>query len=166
MSLDIPSHVLGTASSRSHPHVPSPSSSTSSTSSSVFSDTESQASLSSSSTAYSAPSSWDSEEWSSRVQSAPQRIAAEHFASISRINTFPQYEPPACREVISDRVLPPLRTDFALPAVQRQHPRRSSTTINQRPPPQLVRQVERKVNFVDCLVGQYFFHLFLLFCKR
>jgi hypothetical protein len=40
-----------------------------------------------------------------------------------------------------------------VPAEQRQHPRRSSTTLNQRPPPQLVRQCERKVNFVDCLVG-------------
>jgi hypothetical protein len=75
------------------------------------------------------------------------------FAPISRVSTFPQYQPSACRETAVERVLPPLRTDLAAPVDQRPHPRRSSTAINHRQPPQLVRQSDRKVNFVDCLVG-------------
>lgn len=39
----------------------------------------------------------------------------------------------------------------SVPSEQRQHPRRSSLARNQKPPP-LVRQCERKVNFVDNLV--------------
>jgi hypothetical protein len=42
----------------------------------------------------------------------------------------------------------------SVPAQQRQHPRRSSLARNQRPPP-LVRQADRKVNFVDNLVGEF-----------
>lgn len=41
-----------------------------------------------------------------------------------------------------------------LPLDQRQHPRRSSLARNQKPP-SLTRQCERKVNFVDNLVGKY-----------
>ncbi|KAF7185144.1 G1/S-specific cyclin pas1 [Pseudocercospora fuligena] len=40
----------------------------------------------------------------------------------------------------------------SVPAPQRQHPRRTSLSRNQRPPP-LVRQRDRKINFVDNLVG-------------
>jgi hypothetical protein len=42
----------------------------------------------------------------------------------------------------------------SVPAQQRQHPRRSSLAKHQRPPP-LVRQADRKVNFVDNLVGEF-----------
>lgn len=41
----------------------------------------------------------------------------------------------------------------SVPAPQRQHPRRTSLSRNQKPPP-LVRQRERKLNFVDNLVGK------------
>lgn len=41
----------------------------------------------------------------------------------------------------------------SVPSQQRQHPRRSSLAKHQRPPP-LVRQADRKVNFVDNLVGK------------
>jgi len=41
----------------------------------------------------------------------------------------------------------------SVPSQQRQHPRRSSLAKHQRPPP-LVRQADRKVNFVDNLVGE------------
>jgi PHO85 cyclin-5 len=40
-----------------------------------------------------------------------------------------------------------------VPSNQRQHPRRSSLARHQKPPP-LVRQSERKYNFVDNLVGK------------
>jgi hypothetical protein len=70
---------------------------------------------------------------------------------VSRSGTFPQYQSSACRETVQQR-LPSLRAELLAPVEQRQHPRRSCTTISQRGPPQLVRQSERKVNFVDCLV--------------
>ena len=41
----------------------------------------------------------------------------------------------------------------SVPSEQRQHPRRSSWDRKQKPPP-LVRQCERKINFVDNLVGK------------
>ena len=153
MGLDIHASKLGTASPRSHPYAPSLSSSASSSTSSVFSDVASQASTSSSSTSNSIPSGWESEEWSATSRLAAAAAAVDTFAPISRVNTYPQYQPSLCRETVPERVLPSLRTaGLVLPAEQRQHPRRSSSTI-QRPPPQLQRQVERKVNFVDCLVG-------------
>ncbi|KAF2190499.1 hypothetical protein K469DRAFT_697757 [Zopfia rhizophila CBS 207.26] len=157
MSLDIHTQTLGTASPRSHPYASSLSSSASSSTSSVFSDVASQTSSSSSSTAHSIPIGWESEEWSSRSRPAAPGTTVDPaslttFAPISRVSTFPLYQPSACREVAPGRVLPPLQTDIPLSAEQRQHPRRSSSTINHRPPPQLVRQCERKVNFVDGLV--------------
>lgn len=42
----------------------------------------------------------------------------------------------------------------SVPVPQRQHPRRTSISRNQRPPP-LVRQRDRKINFVDNLVGKH-----------
>ncbi|KAF1943154.1 hypothetical protein EJ02DRAFT_443584 [Clathrospora elynae] len=133
-----------------HPYAVTLSSSASSSTSSVFSDAASQASSASSTSCH---SNWDSEEWSSRNQAAPtsavDSASLSAFQPISRVSTYPQ--PPACRETVQER-LPSLRTQFLAPMEQRQHPRRSSTTINQRPPPQLVRQSDRKINFVDCLV--------------
>lgn len=66
------------------------------------------------------------------------------------MSTYPQYQSSACRDAVPERALPSLRTDLALPIEQRQNPRRSSSTVQR--PPQLVRQAERKGNFVDCLV--------------
>jgi len=45
----------------------------------------------------------------------------------------------------------------SVPSAQRQHPRRSSLAKNQKPPP-LVRQAERKHNFVDNVVGKHIVH--------
>lgn len=42
----------------------------------------------------------------------------------------------------------------SVPKEQRQHPRRCSLSRNQKPP-QLVRQAERKINFVESLVGKH-----------
>lgn len=139
---------LGTASHQEYQI--SPSSSQGSSSSSVF-DASSQISNSSASTSSSIPIAWEP-EWSSRMrQPAPAPADQNEFAPIFRANTFPFSNASKAHAAISERALPPLRTDLAVPAEQRQHPRRSSTTLTQRPP-QLVRQCERKVTFVDCLV--------------
>lgn len=152
MSLDIHPPTFGILPDN-YPYTATLSSSASSSTSSVFSDAASQASSASST---SCQSTWESEEWSSRTQAAPTSTvdpsSLATFQPITRVNTYPQYQPSACRETIQER-LPSLRTEFLAPVEQRQHPRRSSSTINQRPPPQLVRQSDRKVNFVDCLVG-------------
>lgn len=47
----------------------------------------------------------------------------------------------------------------SVPAPQRQHPRRCSISKAQKPPP-LVRQRDRKINFVDNLVGKLMQRLF------
>lgn len=137
---------LGTASPRSHPYAPSLSSSASSSTSSVFSEAASQTSNSTS-----LSSSWGADEWSSVSRPVISSSLAS-LAPISRVSTFPQYQAP-CRDLAPERVLPPLRPELSLPVEQRQHPRRSLSTIS-RQPPQLVRQCDRKVNFVDCLVGK------------
>ncbi|KAF1834575.1 hypothetical protein BDW02DRAFT_498038 [Decorospora gaudefroyi] len=151
MSLDIHPQNYGFL-PETHPYAAPLSSSASSSTSSVFSDAASQASSASSASSH---SNWDSEEWSSRHQAAPtsavDTASSISFQPISRVSTYPQYQPSACREVVQER-LPSLRAEFLAPVEQRQHPRRSSTTINQRARPQLVRQSDRKVNFVDCLV--------------
>ena len=151
MSLDIPLPKHGFL-PETHPYAAPLSSSASSSTSSVFSDAASQASSASSTSSH---SNWYSEEWS-RNQAAPTSAvdpaSLSAFQPISRISTYPQYQPAVCRELAQER-LPSLRAEFLAPLEQRQNPRRSTTTINQRPPPQLVRQSDRKVNFVDCLVG-------------
>jgi len=151
MSLDIPHPV--SALSDYHPYAHNLSSSASSSTSSVFSDAPSQASSSSSTSSH---SSWESEEWSSRTQAAPVSVVdADNvvFPPVTRVQTYPSYhQPSACRETVQER-LPSLRAQFLAPLEQRQHPRRSSAAFTQqRPPPPLVRQCDRKVNFVDCLV--------------
>ena len=138
MSLDIPRPDYGFL-PETHPYAAPLSSSASSSTSSVFSDAASQTSSASSTSSH---SNWDSEEWSRNQASAMDA------ASLA----YPQYQPAVCREPVPER-LPSLRTEFLAPPEQRQNPRRSSAAVNQRPPPQLVRQSDRKVNFVDCLVG-------------
>ncbi|EMD69001.1 hypothetical protein GGP41_001414 [Bipolaris sorokiniana] len=150
MSLDIPRSNYGFL-PETHPYAAPLSSSASSSTSSVFSDAASQTSSASSRSTH---SNWDSEEWS-RSQAAqtstvdPTSLSA--FQQLSRVSTFPQYQHAVCRDSMPER-LPSLRAEFLAPLEQRQNPRRSSANVNQRPPPQLVRQSDRKVNFVDCLV--------------
>ncbi|KAL6710776.1 PHO85 cyclin-5 [Coniothyrium glycines] len=149
MTLDIYPQNFGVL-PETHPYASTLSSSASSSTSSVFSDAASQASSQSS---LSSHSSWESEEWS-RVQVAPTAVdplSLAAFQPINRVSTYPQYQPSACRETVQER-LPSLRAELLAPVDQRQNPRRSSSTIHQRAPPQLVRQSDRKVNFVDCLV--------------
>lgn len=152
MSLDIFPQNFGLL-PENHPYASNLSSSASSSTSSVFSDAASQTSSASSTSQH---SQWESEEWNSRTRQTgptfvdPANLSA--FQPITRVSTFPQYQPSACRKTVQES-LPSLRDQFVAPVEQRQHPRRSSTTINQRGPPQLVRQCERKITFVDCLVG-------------
>ena len=149
LAIPLPSHGYM---AETHPYAATLSSSASSSTSSVFSDAASQASSASSTSSH---SNWDSEEWS-RNQVAPPTIvdpaSLSAFQPISRVSTYPQYQSTVSREPVQER-LPSLRTELLAPLEQRQNPRRSSTTVNQKPPPQLVRQSDRKVNFVDCLVG-------------
>ena len=154
MSLDF-YHPTSGISPENFPYASALSSSASSSTSSVFSDAASQASSTSST---SCPSNWESDEWSTSTGQIATATSV-NFSSIaalqpiSRVSTFPQYQASACRETVQER-LPSLRQVEAIaPVEQRQHPRRSSSTINQRAPPQLIRQSDRKVNFVDCLVG-------------
>jgi len=136
------------------PYASALSSSASSSTSSVFSDAASQTSSTSST---SCPSNWESDEWSTSTSQIATATAVNFsnvaaLQPISRVSTFPQHQASACRETAQER-LPSLHQAVIAPVEQRQNPRRSSTTINQRAPPQLVRQSDRKVNFVDCLVG-------------
>ena len=58
---------------------------------------------------------------------------------------------------INDNGICPIAPSYAditsVPGEQRQHPRRCSLTKNQKPP-SLQRQCERKINFVESLVGK------------
>jgi hypothetical protein len=152
MNLDILPRTFGLL-PENHPYATPLSSSASSSTSSVFSDAASQTSSASSTSQH---SQWESEEWNLRTQqpgpTSVESSSLQVLQPLARVYTFPQYQSSACRETVQER-LPSLRAQFVAPVEQRQHPRRSSTTINQRGPPQLVRQCERKVNFVDCLVG-------------
>jgi hypothetical protein len=57
---------------------------------------------------------------------------------------------------------PPTYADVtSLPATQRQHPRRCSVSKDRRPP-LLVRQRDRKIDFVDNLVGKHTFDKVLM----
>jgi hypothetical protein len=149
MSLDIIPQNFGLL-PENYPYATTLSSSASSSTSSVFSDAASQASSASSTSQH---SQWVSEEWNPRLAGStlvdPASLSAFH--PMTRVSTFPQYQPSACRETVQ-QTLPSIHAGLVAPE-QRQHPRRSSSTINQRGPPQLVRQCERKVNFVDCLIG-------------
>jgi len=160
MSQATAAQCLGISPSQTYPYSSSLSSSASSSSSSVFSvDAPSHVSSSNSSVSSCVPIGWESDEWSlrNRVQAvAGNAVGAASqcgYRPPARASTFPLCQPAACRAGAERVVLPSLNTDIPLPAEQRQHPRRSSTSVQQRPPPPLVRQCERKINFVDSLVG-------------
>ena len=83
--------------------------------------------------------------------------SVEPWSLNRRSQTFP---PPSDTSPLKlgHLTLPPIGTDScAAPAAleHRQHPRRSSTVAKQWQPPSLVRQSERKGNFVDKLVGEW-----------
>ena len=121
--------------SHAHPYASSISSSASSSSSSVFSlDGVSQSSISSTAT-NPVDVIWEND--------ADGQLAGRN-PSAACPRTFAKGAPP--------------KVDSAVPAELRMHPRRTNSVASNgsgtRPPPCLLRQSERKVNFVDNLVGK------------
>lgn len=132
-----------------NPSFGSPQSSSASSTSSVFSaDALSQ---SSSSSVCSAACS---------TYNAAETHGGDKLSLLShRSQTFPPAQGFSSTERLH-RTLPPVGLDdhAASAALEhRQHPRRSSNTAKQWQPPALVRQSERKGNFVDKLVGEWAF---------
>lgn len=132
LSISNPSSQL-TASHHAHPYSSSISSASSS-SSSVFSlDCVSQSSISSTST-NPVDVIWEN-EGNSQLGRIPNGVCPRAYAKV-----------------------PASKVDGVVPPELRMHPRRtnsySSSAPSARPPPCLLRQSERKVNFVDNLVGK------------
>lgn len=144
-------------STKDYPYSPSLASTASSSSSSVFSldAPSSQSSVSSS-------AGWPSSAWNSENENENQYFTSRHISQRSTTSSSDE-------EVIITSYLPCSRTRAQLPAEavaleSRQHPRRTqrlnsyesqdgkSVSSCPRPPPSLVRQSERKENFVDSLV--------------
>lgn len=121
-----------------------PSSSASSTSSLFSTDAFSQSSRSSACSI------------ASSIYSAAETHESDKSCLLNRRSkTFP---PPSCKSPLGNLTLPPIGPEnHAAPAAleHRQHPRRSSNAAKQWQPPTLVRQSERKGNFVDKLVGEW-----------
>ena len=131
-----------------------PSSVTSSASSSqdsIFSDTGStQSSIASSISDDFRPSQEDASQTCAPTY-LHQQAKAGHAVAAQQQQQQQQQQKAQCAQA------PPSYADItSVPTEQRQHPRRSSLARNQKPPP-LVRQCERKINFVDSLVGKHFF---------
>jgi hypothetical protein len=118
------------------PYEPSIASSASSSQFSVFSDTAS---------AQSSIASSISDDFRSSQEDSRARYCA--IAQLqSKVQAVTQLSQP-CRQPLSYADI------TSAPSEQRQNPRRCSLARNQKPPP-LVRQAERKLTFVDNLVGK------------
>lgn len=130
------------------PYEPSIASSASSSQDSIFSDTLSaQSSIASSISDDFRSSQEDSRQlcapaYAQQQHRASRVLATEQHKLFCMLNGQQQSQAPSYADVTS------------VPSEQRQHPRRSSLPRNQKPPP-LVRQCERKINFVDNLVGKH-----------
>ena len=146
-------------STKHHPYSPSLASTASSSSSSVFSldASSSQSSVSSS-------AGWSSSAWHSENENENQYLTSRHISQQSTTSASDE-------EVIITSYLPCSQPQAHSPAEavcpgSRQNPRRTQRlnsyelqdgkTVSScpRPPPSLVRQSERKENFVDSLVGK------------
>ena len=149
-------------SNKNYPYSPSLASTASSSSSSVFSldAPSSQSSVSSS-------AGWSSSAWNSENENENQYFTNRHISQKKSTNSSDE-------EIIIASYLPCSQTRAQLPAEaaalkSRQHPRRTqrlnsyesqngkSVPSCPRPPPPLVRQSDRKENFVDSLVGKLTF---------
>lgn len=140
-----------------HPYTSSIASSASSSSASVFSadSVSSQTSVSSTSTS-SIHIVWGTED---RKSSSPVDEDTPQYAA-------PLRKVEARKEIFEDNSLAASNIDTTVVPDLRQHPRRTKPLASQdqnygtsatdcpRPPPTLVRQCDRKVNFVDNLVGK------------
>lgn len=139
-----------------HPYTASIASSASSSTSSVFSldAPSSQSSVSSTST------SWESEQ--------DNAYLLNHSAASRPSIPYPAAQQVTAQEVIISSYQPKARPahhlqSYPVASERRQHPRRTQpqaplngcpTTSGPRAPPSLVRQSERKENFVETLVGK------------
>ncbi|KAK1825095.1 PHO85 cyclin-5 [Friedmanniomyces endolithicus] len=123
------------------PYEHSIASSASSSQDSIFSDpTSTQRSIASSISDDFRPSQEDSRHrWLPQVADPSYGLAQEQHRSQCLLSAQQPSQVPSYADVTS------------VPSEQRQHPRRSSWERKQKPPP-LVRQCERKINFVDNLV--------------
>ena len=150
-----PHHI----SSKNYPYSPSLASTASSSSSSVFSldAPSSQSSVSSS-------AGWSSSAWNSENENENHYSTSRHISQRSNAKSSDQ-------DVIITSYMPCSRPQTrssaeAVALKSRQHPRRTqrlsscesqdgaTVSLCPRPPPSLVRQSERKENFVDSLVGK------------
>jgi hypothetical protein len=126
-------------SQRTGPYEPSIASSASSSQTSIFSDAVSAQS----SVASSVSDDFRSGQEDARDRyCAPAQLQHKYIANAQLSQACQQQQQLSYADVTS------------VPSQQRQHPRRSSLAKHQRPPP-LVRQADRKVNFVDNLVGKF-----------
>ncbi len=149
-------------STHNHPYNPATSSPASSSSSSVFSiDAPSSKSSAPSSSTDLLNAVWENESdvsyFSSRYHH--QQIIPTSSTEAGIISTCPTKR-------AAPRAQPPRQLSEAVAPESRQHPRRTqrltevdpqkggSTASCPRPPPSLIRQCERKDNFVDSLVGK------------
>ncbi|KAK0809932.1 PHO85 cyclin-5 [Friedmanniomyces endolithicus] len=123
------------------PYEHSIASSASSSQDSIFSDpTSTQSSIASSISDDFRPSQEDSRHrWLPQIADPSYGLAQEQHKSQCLLRAQQASQVPSYADVTS------------VPSEQRQHPRRSSWERKQKPPP-LVRQCERKINFVDNLV--------------
>ncbi|KAK1091963.1 PHO85 cyclin-5 [Friedmanniomyces endolithicus] len=123
------------------PYEHSIASSASSSQDSIFSDpTSTQSSIASSISDDFRPSQEDSRHrWLPQIADPSYGLAQEQHKSQCLLKAQQASQVPSYADVTS------------VPSEQRQHPRRSSWERKQKPPP-LVRQCERKINFVDNLV--------------
>lgn len=121
---------------RTGPYEPSIASSASSSQTSIFSDAAS---------AQSSIASSISDDFRSSQEDARDRYSAS--AQLQHKHVADSHMAQACQQQLSYADV------TSVPSQQRQHPRRSSLAKDQKPPP-LVRQADRKINFVDNLVGK------------
>lgn len=149
-----PHHI----STKDYLYSPSPASTASSSSSSVFSldAPSSQSSVSSS-------AGWSSSAWNSENESENQYFTSRHI--LQKSITSSSDEEVIVTSCLPSRPRPQLCAEAVAPE-SRQHPRRTQRLNSYesqdgkilsscpRPPPSLVRQSERKENFVDSLVGK------------
>jgi hypothetical protein len=119
------------------PYEPSIASSASSSQTSIFSDAGS---------AQSSIASSISDDFRSSQEDVRDRYCAP-AQQPQKYNKVAAHLSQACQQQLSYADV------TSVPSQQRQHPRRCSSAKYQRPPP-LVRQADRKVNFVDNLVGK------------
>ena len=146
---------------KDYPYSPSLASTASSSSSSVFSlDAPSSQSSASSSAGWSS-SAWNSENENETHYFTNRHISRQSTSNLSDEEVITSYLP--CAQA---QAHPPTE---AVTLTSRQHPRRTQRLNScesqdgkfvsscPRPPPSLVRQSERKENFVDSLVGKLTF---------